>query len=591
MMKFKKLIQNQNIERKPSSNKPFIIFVSIGIILIISLSSILFSIPYPYNNWEPGKVLIWGMGAAPPYLDPTDSMNNQANTVIRQCTEPLWWYNYSDPDFPLIRVLAEDEEWISSTQLRVKVRTGVFFHDGAPFIADAAIWNLERLEYLCNHTGELPVYQRTAKTASLYEFPDGTPIVDHFTKISLLVFDIHLNAPFSDLLDIYAYVCGNMLSPIAHEAQVERFITLQEKLVGTGPYIFEEYIPDTEVRFLKNENYYGPPGWDDPAYFDKLIFSIISNPLTRSYAMLFGDIDWIQEANTDLYDNYRESPYVTLHENEIPGFDVAYLGMNYNTINETWRKAISYAVNYTYFISDYYNDTVLRAYGPVSSAFGAYYKEGFEAIAPYMNYTIARQTILDGLGADTRLTGLTTTDYGDDPTNDANWNSTNLITFNFTGYKNLYRVHMLSMFQFWLRRIGINVTDGLTTNSYLAILPRPKLNMELFLYAWSPDYLSPMNQIQPLMSNSSSCNAAEVNDPQMEAWFVQWSVTTDFAKRVELCHNISEYITTVLYSHVWLYYPKIVTIHAADLYNCPYNALGHFWAYPVIRNESWEPYQ
>ncbi len=570
--------------------------ILLGIILSVSLfyGIIIFNyvfVPFFGPGAPQGITLIWGMSASPSNLDPTDSWDNQANTVIRQCTESLWWYNYSDPEFPLIRMLAEDEHWISSTQLRVTCRAGVFFHDRTPFTADAAIWNLERLEYLCNHTGYLdPVTQRVAKTASLYEFPDGTPIIDHFTKISLLVFDIHLTAPFSDLLDIYAYICGNMLSPTAHASQAERFITLQETLIGTGPFIFDEYVADIEVRFDKNEYYNGPPGWEEPPYFDKLVFSIISDPFTRSYAMLYGDIDWIQEANTDLYDNYRESPYVTLHENEIPEFDVAYLGMNYNTINETWRKAISYAVNYTYFISDYHQDTVLRAYSPVSPAFGSYYKEGIEVIAPYMNYKIARQAILDGLGADARLAGLTATEYGDEPTNDANWDTTNLITFNFTGFKNLYRVHMLSMFQFWLRRIGINVTDGLTTNSYLAILPRPKLNMELFLYAWSPDYLSPMNLIQPLMSNTSSCNAAEVNDPQMETWFVQWSVTTDFAKRVELCHNISEYITTVLYSHVWLYYPKIVTIHAADLYNCPYNALGHFWAYPIRRNYTWEPY-
>ncbi|MFX1388170.1 MAG: ABC transporter substrate-binding protein, partial [Promethearchaeota archaeon] len=233
--------------------------IVLGLILNVGLFYVLlYVVPSPDFSPRPppGITFIWGMGASPPYIDPVDSWDSQANVVIRQCTEALWWYNLSDPTFPLIRVLAASETWISATQLRVTCRQGVFFHDGTVFNADAAIWNLERLEYLCNHTGELVIgVQRRAKTASLYEFPDGTPIIDHFTKVNDSVFDIFLTAPFSDLLDVYAYVCGNMLSPTSHAAQEHRFINLHEFLVGTGPFIFESYTADTEVRFSKNENY------------------------------------------------------------------------------------------------------------------------------------------------------------------------------------------------------------------------------------------------------------------------------------------------------------------------------------------------
>ncbi|MFX1601322.1 MAG: ABC transporter substrate-binding protein [Promethearchaeota archaeon] len=550
----------------------------------------------------PGNTLIWGMGAAPPYLDPTDSWDSQANVVIRQCSESLWWYNYSDPDLPLIRVLAASETWVSTTQLRVTLRQGVFFHDGTAFNADAAIWNLERLEYLCNHTGALdPVTQRRAKTASLYEFPDGSPIVDHFTKVSEFVFDIFLNAAMSDLLDLYAYVCGNMLSPTAHAAQAHRFITLQEVLVGTGPFIYESYTADTEVRFRKNDNYIGPPGWEDPPYFDVLIFSIISDPPTRNYAMLAGDIDWIQGAISDLFDTYRMDPLITFYESEIPGFSFSYLGMNNHLINVTWRKAISYAVNYTYVISDYQQDTVLRAYGPISPAFGAYYKPGFETIAPVMNYSIARQEIVNGLGGDARVLGLGTEDFGVNPTTDTNWENwaqelNNLISFNYSGNAdNQFRADMLPMLQLWLSRIGIYVEDGLTFWSYFlkmlhGFTPGGFDDLSLYWVGWGPDYQSPMNQIQPLMQNASESNSAQVNDPWLESMFVLWSVTNDLPTRIEIIHNMSTYIATVLYSHVWAYHPKVISIHAADLYDCPYNALGNFWAYPVKRNETWTPF-
>jgi len=593
MMNFKNLIQNQNNERKPSSNKAFITFLSIGLILISSFYIIFTFLPPRGPNPPQDKILTWGMAGSPPYLDPIDSMDSQANAIIRQCTEGLWGYNYSDPEFPLIRVLAENEEWISPTHLRVTLRPSVFFHDMTPFIADAAIWNLERLEYMCNHTGYLnPHIQRVTRTASLYEFPDGTPIIDHFTKISLLEFDIFLNSPFSDLLDIYAYVCGNMLSPTAHAAQTHRFITLQENLVGTGPYIFDEYNANTDVIFSKNKYYEGPPGWSEPVYFDKLIFSIIDDDTSRNFAMLAGDIDWLQTVDPDFYDDFQSSPYITFHESEIPGFEFSHIVMNHNKINTTWRKAISYAINYTYIISDYQNNTVLRAYGPISPAFGAYYKKDLDVIAPYMNYSIARQTILDGLGSDARIAGLTATEYREDPINDADWNNAGLLTINYSGLaEDVFYFDMYLKLQLWLTRIGLNVTNGLTSlNYYFKLLHDfTKNEIELIWAEWVPEYLSPMNQIQPLMSNISFLNFGQINDLQMEAWFVQWSLTTDFNERVELCHNISEYIVTVLYPHAYVYHPKVISIHAADLYNCPYNALGNFWAYPVKRNESWTP--
>ena len=115
-------------------------------------------------------------------------------------------------------------------------------------------------------------------------------------------------------------------------------------------------------------------------------------------------------------------------------------------------------------------------------------------------------------------------------------------------------------------------------------------DLELYWVGWGPDYLSPMNQIQPLMSNTSTSNSAQVNDRKMEDWFIEWSVTTDMNTRYEMIHNISTYIATVLYSHVWVFHPKVISIHSADLYDVAYNALGNFWAYPVKRNETWMPF-
>jgi hypothetical protein len=256
---------------------------------------------------------------------------------------------------------------------------------------------------------------------------------------------------------------------------------------------------------------------------------------------------------------------------------------------------MAYAKNYTYVISDYKQDTVLRAYGPVSPAFGAYFEPTIPTVAPYMNYSIARQTIIDGLGGDARIVGLTNEEFGANPTNDANWEAANLVSFNYTGNAdNQFRADMLPMCQLWFGRIGMTVTDGLTFWSYFLKLlhgftPGGFDDLLLYWVGWGPDYLSPMNQIQPLFSNTSESNSASINDPYLESMFVLWAAATDIPTRVEIVHNMSLYINSQ-YTHVWSYHPKVQNIHAADLYDVPYNARGNFWAYPIKRNETWTPF-
>ena len=52
----------------------------------------------------------------------------------------------------------------------------------------------------------------------------------------------------------------------------------------------------------------------------------------------------------ELLPAYRTNPWITVYETETPGLIYQYLSFNVNLINLTWRKAMSYAINYTYII-------------------------------------------------------------------------------------------------------------------------------------------------------------------------------------------------------------------------------------------------
>ena len=94
---------------------------------------------------EEKETLIIGTLSGPVDLDPVDSWDSASWDVINQVCEGLLFYDPRDPDLPLIPMLATDYTFADSTHIDFNLRTGVTFHDGTAFNADAAVWNFDRL--------------------------------------------------------------------------------------------------------------------------------------------------------------------------------------------------------------------------------------------------------------------------------------------------------------------------------------------------------------------------------------------------------------------------------------------------------------
>ncbi|KKK54677.1 hypothetical protein LCGC14_3082290, partial [marine sediment metagenome] len=349
-----------------------------------------------------------------------------------------------------------------------------------------------------------------------------------------------------------------MLSP-ASTSKTEYLDTATDDLVGTGPYDYVEYVTDDYVLFKRWDDY-----WMEPVMFDELIFNVMEDSSTRNYAMLAGDIDYLLGSIPDLWDTFNASSSISFVEIDKPYLAYYYLGINNNKINVTWRKAISYAINYTYILEDYWEGAFLRSYGPVSPGYALYYDD-LSDVGPNLNITIARQTLIDA--------GITNLAVDDD----AGWRSTTLVSFNYTGNSdNAFRADLYPIFKEWFKEIGINVIDGLTTWAhYLYLLygqhPAGYDALELYYVGWGPDYLDPMNMIQPLFSNISDSNTAQVNDPLLEKYIAAYMEEPSEIIRIEIVKNISLYLATELYPHAFFFHPRGRAIHSADLYNVAYN--------------------
>jgi len=558
-----------------------IILLSVGI-LISGTANFVFSYYIGLSFIRPleQNVLTVGVpsgGGQLSSLDPVNSLDGYTKKVISQVLEPLWSYNYSDENIPHIHMLAVNETWISNTQLRVFLRRDVKFHDGTQFNANAVKWNLERIMYLCNFTGELdPVTQLIARTHKLFEFPDGSPIFDHFEIINLYTIDIFLAAPYSPIMDLMCSVACGMLSPSSH-SKTEKIYPDANKLIGTGPYKFDLYTPDTEIRFSRWGGY-----WREPVQFDALVYNYLPSYEIIYYLMLSGEVDYTFWARYDYRGLLNESPWVTYKEEETPNPGYVYLLMNNNKINKTWRKAISYAINYSHILKiheETYKDFVVRAQSPISPALYGYDPT---VKAPEYNLTFARE-IMVSMG------------FGELPWNDTQWRNAEFAEFKYSYVINYGSSEILyfSLLKDNLNLIGITLLDDgiLHLNPFMPLPWEIDLNyLEFYLEGSGVDYLDPINILLDLFSKSSENNLAQVDDPWLEQKFTEALQELNETARAEIYSMIQHYFTEELFPHAFMYHPIRHTVHVADLYNFPYNPLGVFYPYPIKRNFTWSPY-
>jgi len=515
-------------------------------------------------------ILKVGKTSGPNTLEPVDCWDSWSRDVIEQVVETLFTYDFSNPELPRVNELAETYWWEDTTTLQITLKQSIFFHDDTPFNALAAKWNLDRLLYLTNCTGTNT--GDVAHTRSLWLFPDGvTPIIASVSAVGNWNITINLNAPFAPLLDLLCYINAGMLSPSSTPAT--EFIDLSTgQLIGTGPFKYDYYTSNTEVKFTRWDNY-----WKTPAYFEEMLFIIYSDATTAHNAMLAYEIDILDTHSSQNLPLYDADPNITVkrftEDTGKPSLVYYYLGFNNHKYNRTWRKAMSHAINYTFIIEDLKLGNAIRANSPISPGFGASYNASATAAA--YNITQARQ-IMVSMG------------FGNMGWTDAQWISVAegatpfaepIYTYN-TG--NTFRTDLGVAITDWFKLIGVAVIDeGVEWSVFLYYLFHDYDHLEIFSIRWAPDYLEPFNMIDPIFNPASSSNSAQVNDTYLNTQMALALNTTDDTARNNIYKDIQRYMAEIGYFHAYFYHPEVTYVHLNEIKGVPYNAMDIFYAYPI----------
>jgi len=571
--------------REKSSDKFFKYLTILALILNIVFFSVLSSIiidlsyDYDYNGGMSLATLIVGTGGGPHDLDPTDSWDRDSNDIIEQVVETLFAYNLSDPDLPIINLLAESHTWINSTALGITLRDNVRFHDGTSFNADDVKWNLERFMYLMNHTGEISPDGRAVKVHSMYEFPDGSPILNKIVVINSTTLEIHLTAPYAPIVDALCYISAGILSPSATPATSIIDLATGD-IVGTGPYTYDYYTTDTRVRFTKFEDYWGSDIIQDEIMFDRMIYSVIHDPPDLNYAMLAGDLDYLREPYPDLFEAFYSNPYITFHEHHEPSTEYHYIKMDIERINVTWRKAVSYALNYTSILrqaEESLGYSVVQASSPMSSSF---FGHDPTVNPPIYNLTYAREIVVS-MG------------FGDMSWNESQWETAIFRSWNYTYSTSEFGLigeQLGPLLRENLKKIGINLTLIDTGGCFIPYWPcyliwlNAYLSGHLYYLNFFSDILDPFYMFANLFPSD------EINDLWLEQKLSDSLLEINNTRRALVYSQIQHYLAEELFPHIFcvhtIAYPYV---HAADLYNVLYNPLGKFYSQAIKRNLTWIP--
>lgn len=176
------------------------------------------------------------------------------------------------PDFSIVPELAESWDYSDDGKtLVMHLREGVKFHDGTPFDAGVAKWNLERR---MDEAVGSPSRSLMQSLISSVEAPDARTL------------EIRLKGPAPSLLGMLGQREGFMISPAAVEKHGESF---GQHPVGTGPFVFKEWTPGSQIVVEKNPDY-----WEEgKPYLDSVVFMLTANPVVGVPRLITGEIDLV----------------------------------------------------------------------------------------------------------------------------------------------------------------------------------------------------------------------------------------------------------------------------------------------------------
>ena len=232
----------------------------------------------------------WTSASDIPTWDIHSQNNALANGVHAAVYESLFYYNKK---FELEPLLATSFKQISPTQVRITLRKGVKFHDGAAFDADDAKYSLERA---------------MSKTSNYGVYTQG---IERIVKVDELTIDVMTKGPNPVLqrqltelrmMDQGWAEKNKSVEPKDIKTKDENFA--HRNANGTGPFMLKSWEQDVKLVLVKNPAWWGKMD----SNLTEIVYSPIKSEATRVAALLSGEVDLVLDPSPADLVKLRSAP-------------------------------------------------------------------------------------------------------------------------------------------------------------------------------------------------------------------------------------------------------------------------------------------
>jgi len=268
---------------------------------------------------------------------------------------------FNDPEY-MRGLLAESWEMTDPTTMTVKLREGIKWHDISPlngreFVASDVKYNYDRLIGLGDFTEGAPMY------VGAYPSIQEVVVINDYT--------VAFKFKNATALSVYEVINGGgfagwqaLSAPEVAEQQLNK--EWETATIGTGPYMFDEYLAGTSLSYKANPNYFGTderhPGNKLP-YVDKVKIIQIPDMSTSIAALRTGKVDLIADGR-----NYPSIQDITTLNKTNPEIQTGYwpvagYGLEFRCDLEPFsdirvRKALQMAIDRKLIAESYFEGTV-----------------------------------------------------------------------------------------------------------------------------------------------------------------------------------------------------------------------------------------
>lgn len=299
---------------------------------------LVFAVAFAGFGVAAAQTLTVAQGSDPVTLDPHGSNDQPSARVRAQIFETLVNHGNS---LEIVPGLATSWKQIDEVTWEFKLQENVKFHNGDAFTAADVKYSFERIKTL------------PSPAAFLIAAINAVEVVNDNT-VRLV-----LNYPFAPILAHLAHPSNAIVNERSVEAAGDNFGS--QVAVGTGPFVFEEWIAGSHVELSRNANY-----WGEPAKVEKLIIRGIPENTVRAIELETGGADLVY--NIDPTDELRLAGMPGIKLDKFETLSTSYIGFNVQKApfdNKLVRQAINYALDVEAVVDYIYTGQAAQVKGPL----------------------------------------------------------------------------------------------------------------------------------------------------------------------------------------------------------------------------------